>query len=88
MQKRVTISIDENLNELWTKLAKKHDLSKSGMIEEFLGEVLPILNESTPNKMMATVMKKMAQQIDNTATLFDKGEYDSNIEEYKEKKRG
>lgn len=86
MQKNVTISIDEDINALWTKLAKKHDISKSSMVEEFLESVLPILNESTPNKMMATAMKKMANTINNTATLFDAGEYDASIEEYKKRK--
>jgi len=88
MQKRIGLSIDEDLNELWTKLAKKHGLSKSKMVEEFLEGVLPILNESTPNKMMVKAIKKMAESIDDSATLFDQGEYDSSIEEYKKKKRG
>ncbi len=94
MQKNVTISIDEDINELWTKLAKKHDISKSRMIEDFLKGVLPILNESTPNKMMAKAMKQMAKEIDTTATLFDTISaetamaFDDDVESYKEMKRG
>ena len=87
-QKRIGLSIDEDLNELWTKLAKKHSITKSSMVEEFLGEVLPILDESTPNKMMVTAMKKMATTIDDSANLFDQMQYDESIEEYKKKKRG
>jgi len=88
MQKRVTISIDENLNDIWGKLAKKHDVTKSGMVEGFLAEVLPLMDESTPNKMMVKIMKKMAENIDDTAGLFDQMSYDKSIEEYKEMKRG
>ena len=87
MQKNVTISIDEDINALWTKTAKKHDLSKSRMIEDFLRQVLPILNQSTPNKMLAKAMKQMAEGIDDTASLFDM-DHDSSIEEYKRKKIG
>ena len=88
MQKRISLSIDAELNDLWGKIAKKHGLSKSGMVEEFLGGVLPILDESTPSKMMSKAMKKMAESIDDTASLFDGKQYDEDIEKYKKKKRG
>ena len=91
MQKNVTISIDEDINALWTKTAKKHEISKSRMIEDFLREILPILNESTPNKMMFKAMKKMAEGIDDSASLFEYDEraiYDQSVEDYKKSKRG
>jgi hypothetical protein len=87
-QKRVNITINEQLNERWNKAAKKHDISKSGMVTEFLLEVLPILEESTPNKMMAKAMKQMSEQIDTTATLFDQMSYDESVEDYKKNKLG
>jgi len=71
MQKKVTITINEDINILWGEVAKKHNMSKSGMVEEFLGQVLPILSEKTPSKMMSKAMKEMASQIDSTASLFD-----------------
>ncbi len=87
-QKKIGMSIDEELNDRWNKVAKKHDLSKSGMVEEYLQQILPILEAQTPNKMMFEAMKQMAEQIDTTATLFDNMEHDKSVEEYKEMKRG
>lgn len=88
MQKRVTITVDENLNTRWNKVAKKHDLSKSGMVEEYLETILTILEAETPNKMMAKAMKKMAEEIDTTATLFDNMKHDESVEKYKQNKKG
>lgn len=85
---RINISVEKELNERWNEVAKKHDITKSGMINDFLLEVLPILEAQTPSKMMAKAMKKMAEQIDTTATLFDKMEHDKSVEEYKKIKRG
>ncbi len=88
MKKNVTVSISNDLNDRWTKVAKKHDLSKSGMVEEYLQQIISILEAETPNKMMAKAMKEMGKQIDLSATLFDNMEHDKSVEEYKEMKRG
>lgn len=71
MKKYVTLSIDEELNERWNKVAKKLKLSKSGMLQEFVEQILPILEEEKPNKMMAKAMKEMGKQIELTGSLFD-----------------
>lgn len=71
MKKAVTISIDAEVNERWTNIAKKLELSKSGMVEEFIVQVLPILEEKTPNKMVASAMKEMAKSMEMTGSLFD-----------------
>lgn len=65
------MSIDAELNERWNKVAKKHKMTKSGMVEEYLETILPILEQETPNKMMAKAMKRMAQEIDTTGDLFE-----------------
>jgi metal-responsive CopG/Arc/MetJ family transcriptional regulator len=70
-QKRIGMSIDAELNERWNKVAKKHKMTKSGMVEEYLETILPILEQETPNKMMAKAMKRMAQEIDTTGDLFE-----------------
>lgn len=82
MQKRVSITIDENINKRWNAVAKKHNMTKSGMVEEYLEMMLPILEAQTPNKMMAKAMKEMATGIDLTASLFDQS-----VENYKNMKR-
>lgn len=71
MQKRVLISIPEKLNDRWGEVAKKHGISKSGMVEEFLNEVIPVLEEEVPSKILASAMKRMAKEMDTTSTLFD-----------------
>ena len=71
-QRRVGISIDETLNDRWGKVAKKLKMTKSSMIDEYLEEILPILEAETPNRMMAKAMKKMSKDIDLTGDLFEK----------------
>ena len=88
MQKKVTITVAESLNDRWGKVAKKHNLSKSGMIEEYLETILPILEQESANRMMAKALKRMSKEIDLTGELFDNMEYDKSVEDYKEKKRG
>ena len=70
-QKRIGLSIDEQLNERWTKVAKKLKMTKSGMVEEMIENILPILEKEKPNEVMKAVLKKSAEQIDLTANLFD-----------------
>ena len=70
-QKRITISIDPELNDRWAKVAKKLKMSKSGMVEDFLREVIPILEQEQPKDIMKMAFKKTAEQIDLTASLFD-----------------
>jgi hypothetical protein len=71
IKKRINISIDPELDERWIRVAKKLKLSKSGMVQEFLEEVLPILEQEKPNLILKSALKKTAEQIDLTATLFD-----------------
>jgi predicted transcriptional regulator len=71
MSKKVTISLSEELNFRWGAVAKKHKISKSGMISDYLEQILPILEEKTENKMLASAMREMSKTIDLSATLFD-----------------
>jgi len=93
MKKKVLISIDEEVNERWNKVCKRLELSKSGMVEEFVLQMLPILEQQTPNNMIASAMKEMAKQIDLSASLFDtptydeRAIYDESVEDYKNKKK-
>ena len=71
MKKRVTISIDSELNEKWNKIAKIHSISKSGMVEDFIIQILPILEVETPVKMISNAMKKISAGIDDASSLLD-----------------
>lgn len=46
-KKKVLISIDEKTNLLWNKVAKKHRLSKSAMIESYLIRILNQLDHTS-----------------------------------------
>jgi predicted DNA-binding transcriptional regulator len=70
-RKRINLTIPEELNEQWAKVARKHGLTKSGMVEEWLSYVLPVLEEEQPKKVLKHAMKTLAREIDMTASLFD-----------------
>lgn len=70
-RKHITISIDKEINERFTAVAKKLKLTKSGMIEDFLREVVPILEQEAPKDVMKMALKKTAEQIDMTASFFE-----------------
>jgi len=69
-QKRIGLSVESELNERWTAVAKKLKLTKSGMVEDFLREVVPILEQEAPADVMRMALKKTAERIDETASLF------------------
>ena len=73
-RKRINLTIPEDLNDQWAKIAKKHGLTKSGMVEEWLNNILPILEQEEPEKVLQNAMKALAtlaHEIDTTANLFE-----------------
>jgi len=70
-RKRINLTIDEDINARWAKVAKKHGLTKSGMVDEWLENILPILDEEQPKKVLQHAMKALAKEIDLTASLFE-----------------
>jgi len=70
-RKRINLTIPEELNEQWAEVAKKHGLTKSGMVEEWLSNILPILEQEQPKKVLQHAMKALAREIDNTASLLE-----------------
>ena len=70
-QKRIALSIDSELNDRWANVAKRLKMTKSGMVEDFLREVIPILEQEEPKDIMKMALKKTSEHIDLTASLFD-----------------
>ena len=70
-KRQVLIRIDEDLNNRWNKVAKKLNMTKSGMVEDFLNEVIPILEQEQPKDIMKMALKKTGEQINLTASLFE-----------------
>ena len=87
MKKTASFSMDANVVNRLDKVSKRLKQTKSSIVEEMLLNLLPVLEQTTPNKMVAMAMKEMAKGIDTTADLFDM-EYDKSVEDYKDMKRG
>lgn len=88
MKKVTSFSLDEDLVNRLAVVSENHNLSRSSIVEDYLSQILPILEAETPNKMLAKAMQQLAGEIDTTATLFDNMEHDKSVEEYKKMKRG
>jgi antitoxin component of RelBE/YafQ-DinJ toxin-antitoxin module len=85
MQKIVSISIDENLNRRWGQVAKKIAMTKSGIVEDFLRQILPILEQKTPQDMVTSALHEfeaLKNVVEDTKSLFDEIE-EKKIEEKK-----
>jgi len=83
--KRVTISLDEDVNKLWNKVTKKHRITKSGMIESYLRRVLYQLGHASIDE--ASNYDELLKIKEIEKGLFDL-EYDQDIETYKKDKLG
>lgn len=85
MQKIVSMSIDENLNRRWGQVAKKIGMTKSGIVEDFLRQILPILEQKTPEDMVTSALhefESLKNVVEDTKSLFDEIE-EKKIEEKK-----
>jgi len=61
MKVRISLTIDEDVNKRWDKVAKRLKMSKSGMVEDFLRDVLPILEKESPVDMVGSALKKLGE---------------------------
>ncbi len=82
--KRVTISIDENVNKLWNKVSRKHRITKSGMVEIYLKKILHELDHT--NISDAKNYDELLCIKELQKNLFD-SDHDQSVEDYKEMKR-
>ena len=67
----VTLSIDRDLNDRWTKVTKKLNMTKSGMVSEYLEKVIPILEKEKPNDILGAAFKELGNSMNETASLFE-----------------
>jgi len=56
-RKRINLTIPEDLDKRWSRVSKKHGLTKSGMLAEWLDSILPILEQEQPKKVLQHAMK-------------------------------
>jgi hypothetical protein len=70
-RKRINLTVPEELDKRWARVAKKHGLTKSGMVAEWLDNILPILEEEQPKKVLQHAKKALAREKDTTASLFE-----------------
>jgi len=71
MQKRINISIDDELNDRWTKVAKRLKVTKSGMVEQLLMEIVPVLEQEEPKDIIKSALQRTAEHVNATASLFE-----------------
>jgi len=69
-QKKVTITIDEELNDRWNVVSKKIRMTKSGMVEDFLKEVIPVLEHEAPRDVMAHALEHIGKGVSDMGSLF------------------
>ena len=69
-QKRIMLSIDEDLDKRWKAVAKKIKMSKSGMVEDFLNEVVPILENEAPRDVMKHALEHIGKGVSDMGSLF------------------
>jgi predicted DNA-binding protein len=67
LRKRVNITLPPELNDRWGKVAKRHHLKKSQMIEEFLEMVLPALEAESASTMIKTALNIGADAMKDVA---------------------
>ncbi len=88
-QKRISISIDERLNDRWKQVADHHKITKSGMIEAYLLKILPKLEHYDESFIGMNVEEVIGiDKVDEYKSLFDDIEHDQGIGTYKEMKIG
>jgi len=68
---RVNLTIDKELNEKWSEVSQKIKMSKSQMVEVFLSELLPILeNNSDAKLILSLLLRKATKVIDEVSELI------------------
>jgi len=68
---RVNVNLDEDLNKRWGKIAKKHKMTKSGMIEDFLRTAIPILEKEAPRDVMAHTLQNMGDVLSQLGQVIE-----------------
>lgn len=70
-KRNVTLSIDRELDEKWTEASKKIGWSKTSMVETFIKEILPILENSDDARFaVSLILKKSAKVNKEVAKLL------------------
>jgi len=70
MHKKVTISLPPELAERWNKVVEEHSLVKSVMVQNYLNEILPVLEKEEPHKLINLIIKEMNEKKDSPS-LFE-----------------
>jgi len=70
-KKRVNISIDEELDKRWTKVANQLGWKKSAMVEDFLREALPYLEDITPKNIIPRAVKTLGDKVREIGDLLE-----------------
>jgi len=70
-KKRVNISIDEELDKEWTKIANRLGWRKSAMVEDFLKEALPYLENLDPKSVIPKSLDTIGKRLQEFGNLIE-----------------
>lgn len=73
-RKNITLRVDKDLADQWDKAVELHGFSKSDMLNSFLADVLPILLENDPRKLMAKTTKKIGEAFKEVGDIIEKAD--------------
>lgn len=60
---RINLTIDDDLNKEWFEIAKKYGWTKSGMLEDILKNILPVMSLEDPRKILAGAVKESMKSL-------------------------
>ena len=69
-RKNVTLRIKPDIYERWRNVAKRYGWSRSQMLEELLENVLPVLEEQDPKKILSEVARQMGDTMNAMSTAM------------------
>ena len=73
-RKRVNLSIDADLDERWTQVANRLGWCKSHMVEDFLKEALPYLENLNPKSVIPKSLEAMGKKLQELGSLIDEAD--------------
>jgi len=68
---RLNFSIDEKIAKRFNETTKRLRINKSAVIEEFIENILPILEQSKKETMLQKILQAQAKALNETASLLD-----------------
>jgi len=70
-RKQITMRLRPDMIERWNRVAKKYGWTRTQMVEDFLEQVLPILEEDDPRGLFSATARKIGESMLEMGDLID-----------------